>query len=206
MTKLSFPLTLTISSGSGGSTDPAAGSHIYNSGTTVSIKANPEAGYTFSGWTGDVSIGHENDNPVSITMDSDKSITAGFSVISYTISGSVSVNENSGRVRIQSGMKGVVLSGLPGNPQTDGNGLYSATVNHGWSGTATPTKSGYSFSPENRTYTNIVSNQINQDFTVISTTLPEISLSLTRLSPIGFKHLLIQLFSIIYNPSIVAPN
>lgn len=182
VTKLSFPLTLTISSGTGGSTDPAVGSHTYNSGTVVSVTATPGAGYTFSGWTMNVPTGHENDNPVIITMNSDKSITANFSVISYTISGTVSITENSRRMRVQSGLRDVVLSGFPGNPQTDSNGLYSATVNQGWSGTVTPTKPGYSFSPENRTYTTIVSNHTHHDFTVLSITPPEISLSLSSLN------------------------
>ncbi|MFX0135863.1 MAG: CFI-box-CTERM domain-containing protein, partial [Candidatus Hodarchaeota archaeon] len=35
-------------------------------------------------WTGDVPSGHENDNPITITMDSDKTITASF-IRQYTL-------------------------------------------------------------------------------------------------------------------------
>ena len=63
-------------------TDPATGTYSYDYGTEVSIRAIPESGYGFNGWTGDVPEGHENDNPVTITVDSDISITANF--ITYT--------------------------------------------------------------------------------------------------------------------------
>ena len=70
--------TLTITAGTGGTTDPAPGTHTYDVGTDVAITATPESGYRFGSWTGDVPSGHENDNPVTITMDSDKSIEANF--------------------------------------------------------------------------------------------------------------------------------
>jgi len=70
--------TLTITVGSGGTTDPSPGTHTCCDGTEVTIKATPNTGYTFSGWTGGVPSGHQNDNPLTITMDSDKSIKANF--------------------------------------------------------------------------------------------------------------------------------
>lgn len=70
--------TLSISTGSGGTTDPAPGTYTYDPGTEVSINAIPDSEYEFSEWTGNVPQGHENDNPVTITMDSDMSITANF--------------------------------------------------------------------------------------------------------------------------------
>ncbi len=75
----SYTKTLTLSSGTGGTTDPAPGTYTYDTGTEVSITATPDTNYRFSGWTGDVPSGHENDNPVTITMDADKTITATFS-------------------------------------------------------------------------------------------------------------------------------
>jgi uncharacterized repeat protein (TIGR02543 family) len=44
----------------------------------------PDVDYRFSGWTGDVPSGHENDNPIMITMDSNKSLTANF-IQQYTL-------------------------------------------------------------------------------------------------------------------------
>jgi len=71
--------TLTIAAGTGGTTDPVPGSSPYDYGTQVSVTALPNDGYEFSRWIDDVPSGHENDNPVTITMDTDKSITANFS-------------------------------------------------------------------------------------------------------------------------------
>ena len=70
----------------------------------------------------------------------------------FTISGYV-------RTSSSTGISGVVMNGLPGNPSTDANGYYSGSVPYGWSGTVTPTKAGYSFSPASTTYTNVTSNQ-----------------------------------------------
>ena len=62
------------------------------------------------------------------------------------------------------GISGVTLTGIPGSPITDINGYYTAIVDGGWSGTATPTKAGYSFSPISRTYTTVSNNQSGQDY------------------------------------------
>ena len=67
--------TLTIQSGEGGTTIPAPGAYDYPSGTNVPVTAVPEGEYEFSEWSGDV-LG--TDNPVGISLDSDKSITANF--------------------------------------------------------------------------------------------------------------------------------
>ena len=62
-------------SANNGSVDPAGGEFAENSQVTVT--AVPENGYKFSYWSGAIS---GNKNPVIITMDSDKSITAHFEV------------------------------------------------------------------------------------------------------------------------------
>jgi hypothetical protein len=82
------------------------------------------------------------------------SVTAGYKAakITYVISGSV-------------GVSGVVMNGLPGNPVTNENGYYTATVEYGWSGTVTPTKEGYTFEPDNKTYAKVTSEQANQSYT-----------------------------------------
>jgi len=46
----------------------------------------------------------------------------------------------------------------------DGSGNYSLTVTAGWSGTVTPSKSGYAFIPPNRTYNNILADQFSQNY------------------------------------------
>ncbi|MFP4165304.1 MAG: carbohydrate binding domain-containing protein, partial [Chitinispirillaceae bacterium] len=47
----------------------------YAQGTEVAVTATPDEGWIFNGWTGDVS---STENPLSITMDADKSICATF--------------------------------------------------------------------------------------------------------------------------------
>ena len=81
---------------------------------------------------------------------------------SNTISGTILVNG--------SPFAGVVMSGLPGDPTTNASGVYSGTVAYNWSGTVTPTLAGYTFSPANRTYTNVFSNQTSQDYTATAIT------------------------------------
>jgi len=70
--------TLTMSAGSGGSTDPSPGSHSYDHNSSVSVRAVPNTNYAFIGWTGNVPAGHENDNPLNIIMNADKSLAASF--------------------------------------------------------------------------------------------------------------------------------
>jgi len=63
------------------------------------------------------------------------------------------------------GEAGIMMKGLPNNPVTGQGGVYSVKVDYGWSGTVTPTKEGYQFSPPETTYTNVTENQSNQDYT-----------------------------------------
>jgi hypothetical protein len=62
------------------------------------------------------------------------------------------------------GMAGVTLAGLPDPPVTDDDGVYSVTVDYGWSGTITPTKTGYVFTPPSRQYDALASGQIDQNY------------------------------------------
>ncbi len=74
---------LDISANQGGTVSPSPGIYTYLAGTEIIITATPDTNYRFSGWTGDVPLSQKNHNPLTITMDSDKSITANF-VQQYT--------------------------------------------------------------------------------------------------------------------------
>ncbi|HOW86788.1 MAG TPA: carboxypeptidase regulatory-like domain-containing protein [Candidatus Aminicenantes bacterium] len=63
------------------------------------------------------------------------------------------------------GLAGVTMAGLPGAPATDAAGAYAAAVPAGWSGTATPTLPGFTFSPADRTYDAIAADATAQDYT-----------------------------------------
>ena len=113
----------------------------YNwSGTVTPTKP----GYTFS----PASLSYTN----VVADQIDQNYTA--TPITYTISGNA-------------GIGGVILGYTDGSPKTataDGSGDYSLSVSYNWSGTITPSLTGYTFSPANRTYVNVLADQGSQDF------------------------------------------
>ena len=54
----------------------------YNHGTTVVLTATPSPGFVFSSWSGDAA---GSANPLTVTMDKDKIITANFTAITFTL-------------------------------------------------------------------------------------------------------------------------
>ena len=68
----------------------------------------------------------------------------------------------------------VVLTGLPGDPQTDATGFYRVQVEPGWSGTVTPQKTDYTFTPVDRSYANLTADQTEQNYVGV---LPQYTLT-----------------------------
>lgn len=68
-------LTTAASPTNGGTTDPAPGTYYYYINTEETVTASAYSGYRFTGWSGDAS---GTTNPLDVTLDSDKSITAIF--------------------------------------------------------------------------------------------------------------------------------
>jgi hypothetical protein len=67
------------------------------------------------------------------------------------------------------GVAGATLSYTDGTLKTvtaDSSGNYSFETLSGWSGTVTPSKLNYTFTPVNRTYSYVVTNQTSQNYTV----------------------------------------
>jgi hypothetical protein len=62
--------------------NPNAG--VYTHGDVIVLTASPNAGFLFSHWTGDVPTEDELTNPLSLTMDSNKSVTAVY-IPTYTL-------------------------------------------------------------------------------------------------------------------------
>ena len=58
-----------------------------------------------------------------------------------------------------------------GSATADGTGAYSFTVPFDWSGTVTPSKLGYTFSPVNRTYANLGTDQTGQNYVATGPTI-----------------------------------
>jgi hypothetical protein len=75
--------TLSISSAAGGSvTTPGEGDFTYEEGTVVGLEVEPDEGYQFVNWTGDVStISNVEAASTTITMNDDYSITANFEAV-----------------------------------------------------------------------------------------------------------------------------
>ena len=64
--------TLSVTAPSGGS---VVGAGTYQAGETATATATPDLGYLFTAWSGDAS---GSDNPLSVTMDADKTVGATF--------------------------------------------------------------------------------------------------------------------------------
>lgn len=82
-----------------------------------------------------------------------------FELVQYEISG----YEISGNV----GLASATLSyrdGIDKTVTTDASGNYSFLVSAGWSGTVTPSQTGYAFIPSSRSYTNISHDQTLQNY------------------------------------------
>src|SRR6266567_4423607 len=92
-TRILFTLT-TAAIGSGTITGNPPGA-LQPSGTSITLTAVPDPGWQFAGWSGDLT---GTTNPSSITLDRNKSITATFTQIFFTLttttvgSGSIAIN------------------------------------------------------------------------------------------------------------------
>jgi uncharacterized repeat protein (TIGR02543 family) len=88
----------------------------YPSDSTVELTATAAPGWTFSGWSGDAS---GSSNPLDVTMDGNKSITATFTQITYTLdvtiigNGAISKNPDSASYFIGSVVE-LIATAAPG--------------------------------------------------------------------------------------------
>jgi Divergent InlB B-repeat domain len=145
--------TLTETSPNGSVTfNPPGGA--YTNGQVVTVTANPDNGYSFGSWGGDLS---GSTNPQTITMDSNKTVTASFSQTTYTLT--------------ETSQNGSVAFNPPGGVYTDGQVV---TV------TASP-DNGYSFgswggdlsgSTNPQTITMDGDKMLTANFSAASSTLP----------------------------------
>ena len=85
---------------------------LYDYGTVVSLTAVPDAGYHFTSWSGDLA---GSINPESLTMDSDKAVTSGFSIDTYVITATAGANGTitpSGAITVDSGADAGIHQGF----------------------------------------------------------------------------------------------
>lgn len=77
--------TLTVDINGGGGTvslNPAVPGNSYPAGTTVTLTANPDPGFLFNGWSGDLG---GLSNPETIVMNGNKSVTAAFGPMEISV-------------------------------------------------------------------------------------------------------------------------
>jgi len=93
-----YTLTVTVApSNAAGSVSKNSNKATYANGESVTLTASPNSGYTFSHWSGDAT---GSINPITLTMDGNKTVTAIFTQNQYTLtvnitpSGSGSVARN----------------------------------------------------------------------------------------------------------------
>ena len=80
--------TLTITPPVNGTVTKSPDQASYLSGTVITLTATPATGYSFTGWSGDLT---GTTNPATITMDADKTVTATFT-LSTTVRGDIGGN------------------------------------------------------------------------------------------------------------------
>jgi uncharacterized repeat protein (TIGR01451 family) len=119
------------------------------------------------GWSGTVDpskAGHDFVPAVHTFNNVSQSVTADFvsTVETNVIAGTVTFNGV--------GLSGVAMSGLPGDPETDPGGAYSAIVPFQWSGTVTPSLTGYEFTPTSRTYDRVGMSRLDENYTAVPET------------------------------------
>jgi hypothetical protein len=130
-----------------------------NGGTWANISLATAASYTTpataltqSGWKYRVMV---TNSVASIPSDVATLTVHASPTSTFTISGNA-------------GVDGATLSYTDGTAKTataSGTGAYSLTVHGDWTGTVTPSKTDYVFTPEKRSYANVAANQLNQDYT-----------------------------------------
>ena len=110
--------TLNVAVAGMGSVTKNPDQSIYSSGTSVQLTVIADTGWTFAGWSGGLS---GSTNPVTITMDDNKSITATFTQNTYTLNvtilGTGSVTKNPDQTTYTYGQE-VILTSTPADGWT----------------------------------------------------------------------------------------
>jgi RHS repeat-associated protein len=147
---------------------PLSGAAVAGSNGAVCTSTNASGEYTCTvapGWSGTV-IPSMTDRVFTPASRSYTSVTAAQSAQDYTanatfyqVSGTVTLNG------LALPNVAMAATGGPTCTTSNGAGQYSCTVPFNWTGSVTPSATGYSFGPANRSYTSVAANQTAQTFT-----------------------------------------
>jgi RHS repeat-associated protein len=119
-----------------------------------------------SGWSGDLTPSHSG-YVFSPTSRNYSNVVANQTSQNYS---ATAVYHITGTVTMAgSAAAGVTLSGTGATcTASDSSGNYDCTVPSGWSGTITPSYTGYTFDPASRNYSNVTANESSQGYTVVT--------------------------------------
>jgi hypothetical protein len=163
-----FGATLNLTSTWTASTEPDVKEYrLYRTDgtrTRIGSTPHPNTSYPFPVTVADGSAATLSFVLTAVDINNNESADSNLAAYSYDLTKITF----SGYVRDSSGVgiSGVVMGGLSNSPVTDAGGYYNTgTVSYGWSGTVTPSKSGYSFTPSSRNYSNVTSDQTGQNYT-----------------------------------------
>ncbi len=134
-----------------------AGATITYTGGSTTSDANGDYAFTVStGWTGSVtpSLTDYTFVPTSINLSN---VTTNQSNQDFVATTTVTVAGNVG-------VAGATITYTGGSTTSDVNGDYAFVVTSGWSGSITPSKSAYTFTPTSIRLTNLATDQTGQDF------------------------------------------
>jgi FtsP/CotA-like multicopper oxidase with cupredoxin domain len=140
-------------------------SMTYAGTTNGSVPTDGNGNYTLtvpSGWTGTVTpvLGGFRFTPLSYSYSNitTNQTAQNFATASSAISGIVSVGGTP--------LANVTMtaSNSGGSALTDATGAYSLPVPYNWSGTVTPAKANFSFAPGSGAYSNVITDQPNQNY------------------------------------------
>jgi hypothetical protein len=150
-----------------GNVGVAGATLTYTDNGTKTVTSASNGTYTLpvpTGWSGDVtpSLAGYIFTPDKITYTNVTANKTGQDYVATKIGYTISGNAGTG---------GVILSYTDGSSKTataDASGIYTLAVSYNWSGVVTPALVGYIFSPPSKTYTNVTSDLVNQNYTAVA--------------------------------------
>ena len=137
------------------------GSDVEESPLTFDIVDNPTHG-SLSG-----SGANRQYTPTSGYSGTDSFTFKAYDGALYSVPATVSINVTAYVISGNAGVAGATLSYVDGTTKTvtaNGSGDYSFQVPINWSGTVTPSKAGYTFSPASMSYTDVQADQPGQNY------------------------------------------
>lgn len=151
--------TVRFVAGSGGTISGNATQTVSSGGSCTAVTAVPDSGYHFTAWSGSYT---GSENPLTIVhVGADMTVTANFATDGTTVF-AVSGLISEGAAPI-AGVTMTFTNGIA-PVATDSAGQYAQSVPFNWSGTVTPSKPGFTFSPESRSFTGVSVAMPGQDF------------------------------------------